>query len=255
MAPSKTRLTILRLLPLLVFLSAWEAFVRLYPKWEFYFGAPSEIAFYLFTKTVDGTLIVDTLTTLFETVAGFVLGNLGGLLIGVALWYSKSAFDIAKPYIIALGSAPVFALAPILIVWFGTGIFSKVMIAALSTVFVAMFQAYTGAGQVDERYTSLMRSFGASKWQVFRKVVAPAALVWVISAWRLNVGFALLGAFIGEFISSSQGLGHLILVAGGLFNISLVLCGVLLFTAIALLLNWVISFVEPHLQRSLVRWL
>jgi NitT/TauT family transport system permease protein len=100
-----------------------------------------------------------------------------------------------------------------------------------------------------------MQTFGATKRMVFRKVIAPSAVVWVISAFRINVGFALLGAFIGEFISSNQGLGHLILVASGLFDISLVLCGVLLLICIAFIFNFAISRIESPLKRLIVRWL
>jgi NitT/TauT family transport system permease protein len=129
------------------------------------------------------------------------------------------------------------------------------MIATLSTVFIALLQAYTGASEVSPDYLRLMRTFGANKNQTFRKVIAPASIVWVMSAFRLNVGFAILGAFIGEFISSNRGLGHLILVASGLFDISLVLCGVLLLICTALILNFAISKIEAPLKHLVVRYL
>jgi NitT/TauT family transport system permease protein len=133
--------------------------------------------------------------------------------------------------------------------------FSKIMIAALSTVFVALMQAYTGATEVSSDYLRLMKTFGATQGQTFRKVVAPSSIVWVISAFRLNVGFAILGAFIGEFISSSAGLGHLILVASGLFDISLVLCGVILLSGLAFILYFLVGQLEPRLKRFVVAYL
>lgn len=172
--------------------------------------------------------------------------------IGLGLWYSKLAFVMARPYVIGLGSAPIFAFAPLLIIWFGTGMFSKVMVAALSTVFVALMQSYTGASEVSNDYLRLMRTFGATQGQTFRKVVAPSSIVWVLSAFRLNVGFAILGAFIGEFISSSSGLGHLILVASGLFDISLMLCGVVLLSGLAFVLYFLVGQLEPRLKRFVV---
>ena len=222
---------------------------------EFFFGRPSRIAVYIASRLFDGSLEADSAATVIEAVCGFLIGNIAGILVGLALWYSKVAFEVSRPFITALGSAPMFALAPLLVVWFGTGLYSKIMIAALSTFFVALLQAYTGAEEVSRDYLRLMASLGASKTQTFRKVVAPSAIVWVVSAMRLNVGFALLGAFIGEFISSEVGLGHMILVASGLFNMSLVLCGVLAFIVIALLLNWSIGHSEPYLKRIVVRYL
>lgn len=242
-----------QLLPAIVFVGIWEAAVKLRPDLKFFFGAPSEISQYFLSRTLDGSLPLDTAITLFEAVVGFLIGNIVGCSIGMMLWYSRVAMLISKPYIVAFGAAPIFALAPILIVWFGTGIFSKIMTAALSTVFVALFHAYSGAVAVDKRYTILMQSLGASKIQTFRKLIAPAVVVWVVAALRLNVGFALLGAFIGEFLSSSRGLGHLILSASGLFNTSLLLCGVGAFVLTAIALSAVISWFEPHLQRAIVR--
>ena len=241
--------------PLIAFILLWEFFVRADAKLIFFFGLPSKIGAYLFSKTIDGSLPIDFTTTFIEALSGFIIGNLLGTLIGLSLWYSKTAFVISRPYIIALGSAPIFALAPLLIIWFGTELFSKIMIATLSTVFIALLQAYTGASEVSNDYLRLMKTFGANKNQTFRKVIAPSSIVWVISAFRINVGFAILGAFIGEFISSSRGLGHLILVASGLFDISLVLCGVLLLICMALIFNFVISRIESPLKRLVVKHL
>jgi NitT/TauT family transport system permease protein len=241
-------------IPLIVFVIVWELLTRDQHR-AFFFGEPAKIVAYFIARIRDGSLVLDTATTLAEAGAGFLLGNVVGTALGLALWYSKTAFALARPYIIALGSAPIFALAPLLIIWFGTGIFSKIMIAALSTVFVALMQAYTGAGQVTADYLRLMRTFGATKHQTFRKTVAPAAIVWVTSAFKLNVGFALLGAFIGEFISSNRGLGHLIVVASGLFDISLVLCAVFMLTLIALVLTWFVEVLEAPLKRVVVKYL
>lgn len=244
---------VLRLIPLVVFVLLWEFLVRGDKQRIFYFGLPSNIWNYIVTKLSDGTLVNDFMTTLSETLLGFLLGNFIGTIIGLSLWFSSRAFAISKPYIIALGSAPIFALAPLMIIWFGTGMYSKVMMATLSTVFVALFQAYSGAAEVDKNYIKLMKSMNASKIQVFRKVIAPSSIVWVASAFKLNIGFALLGAFIGEYISSNAGLGHLILVASGLFDISLVLTGVLMLIIIAISLNYIVGKLEQPIKKAIVK--
>ncbi|MEX0315151.1 MAG: ABC transporter permease [Allomuricauda sp.] len=247
------KLFVYRLIPLVLFILVWEFSIRDDKELIFYFGLPSKIGYYVISKILDGSLINDFIVTFSETVVGFFLGNLIGTIIGLSLWFSKRAFRISKPYIIALGSAPIFALAPIIIIWFGTGMFSKVMMATLSTLFVALFQAYAGAAEVDNNYIKLMRTMNASKLQIFQKVIAPSSLVWVISAFKINVGFALLGAFIGEFISSNEGLGHLILVASGLFDISLVLTGVIMMAFIAIILNFLVSKLENPLKKLIVK--
>lgn len=244
-----------RLLPLLAFLCFWELATRKDPSAAFFFGSPGRIAAYIVHKTMDGSLPRDTGVTFVEAALGFILGNVFGTILGLGLWYSKLAMAIAKPYVIALGAAPIFAFAPLLIVWFGTGMFSKVMIATLSTVFVALMQSYTGASEVSNDYLRLMKTFGATQGQTFRKVVAPSSIVWVTNGFRLNVGFAILGAFIGEFVSSNAGLGHLILVASGLFDISLVLCGVVMLSALALFLYFLVGQLEPRLKRLAVAYL
>jgi NitT/TauT family transport system permease protein len=244
-----------RALPLLVLLLAWQLAAQSDPGFSFFFGSPSKIGSYLVQKTLDGSLARDVYVTLIEAVVGFLVGNVAGTAIGLGLWYSKLAMAISRPYVIALGAAPIFAFAPLLVIWFGTGMFSKIMIATLSTVFVALTQSYTGASEVSEDFLRLMRTFGATRTQTFRKVVAPASIVWVISGFRLNVGFAILGAFIGEFVSSNVGLGHLILVASGLFDISLVFCGVICLCGLALLLNFLVGQLEQPLRRGIVRYL
>jgi NitT/TauT family transport system permease protein len=243
-----------KLLPGIIFILLWELYIG-YKGSKFYYGLPSEIFDYLINKTIDGSLLYDTSLTLTETIIGFIVGNILGVVIGLSLWFSKTVFNISKPYIVALGSAPIFALAPLMIIWFGTGIFSKIMMATLSTLFIALFQAYSGASEVNPDYIKLLKVYKAPRMQIFRKIIVPSSVVWVISAFKINVGFALLGAFIGEYISSSAGLGHLILVASGLFDISLVLTGVFMMIVIAVLLNFLVGKIEKPLKKVIVKYL
>lgn len=243
-----------KLLPGLIFILIWQFYIG-HKGLEFYYGLPSRIAAYLVKKTLDGSLLYDTFLTSIETIIGFIAGNIIGVAIGLSLWFSKTVFNISKPYIVALGSSPIFALAPLMIIWFGTGIFSKIMMATLSTLFIALFQAYSGASEVNPDYIKLLKVYKAPRMQIFRKIIVPSSVVWVISAFKINVGFALLGAFIGEYISSSAGLGHLILVASGLFDISLVLTGVFMMIAIAILLNYLVGKIEIPLKKAIVKFL
>ncbi len=126
---------------------------------------------------------------------------------------------MVEPFVIALGSIPIIALAPIIIIWFGTGLISKVAMSTLSVVIVALVTSYKGAVGVDTDQINLMRTLGASKFQIFRKLVVPASLIDIFAGLKLTVGFALIGAIVGEFMSSSDGLGHAIFKAGSLYII------------------------------------
>jgi NitT/TauT family transport system permease protein len=198
----------------------------------------------------DGSLVHDTLVTGSETLLGFLLGNLIGTVLGLALWYSRFVSRVVQPFIVAVGSIPIVALAPIMIIWFGTGLASKVAMSTLSVVVVALTIAYKGALSVDDDQINLMRTLGASKWQVFRRLVVPASLGDIFGGLKLTIGFALIGAIVGEFMSSSDGLGHAIFKAGSLYIISKVFAALVATIALALVLTAIVGRVE----RLLMPW-
>jgi NitT/TauT family transport system permease protein len=210
----------------------------------FLFSSPIAVGQALVNGLMDGTLIHNTWITFVETILGFLIGNIAGIAAGLGLWTSSTLSRIMKPYIIAFGSVPTFALAPVIIIWFGIGIFSKIMMAALSTVIIALVQSFQGAMSVNEIYLNQMRVFGATKKQTFFKVVVPSSLVWVFSSLKLNIGFALLGAFIGEFISAEAGLGYFILKASGLYDMANVFAGLVCMAILAITLSKLLGLIE-----------
>jgi NitT/TauT family transport system permease protein len=236
-------------LPLLVFLLVWYLFTVGNQQRQFIFSSPEQFYAAFVRLTSSGELFQNAGVTILEALTGFIMGTTLGAIIGLSLWYSRTVAMVARPYITALATVPIFALAPIVIVWFGIGIWSKIMLAFLSTVAVAIVQSYQGAMSVDARYLRLMRVVGASRWQTFRIVVVPSSLIWVINAMRLNIGLALLGAFIGEFISAEEGLGYMIVKASGLYDMATVLVGVAALIIIALALTAGIEQIEKRLLR------
>jgi NitT/TauT family transport system permease protein len=240
----------LRILPLVVFLAAWQIYATMMPDRQFYFSSPVKVAtaFVTFFAQQDG--FRHSFITFFETIVGFMLGNSVGISIGLVLWFSRRVADISKPYLVALGSLPIFALAPVMIVWFGIGIWSKIMMAALSTVIIAIVQSYQGAMNADSRYIRLMKVFKASRLQTFNTIILPSSLIWVFSSIKLNIGAALLGAFIGEFIAAEAGIGYTIVKASGLFNMGLVFSGCIILMMMALLLSGIVHLLE----RRFMRW-
>src|ERR1700688_1464753 len=231
-----------------VLLAFWEYMTSQSSVAAFMFGSPSAIAGFLGQMARDGSLWRDTYVTGLETLLGFVIGNFFGTLIGLLLWYSRFVSRVVEPFVIALGSIPIIALAPIIIIWFGTGLISKVAMSTLSVVIVALVTSYKGAVGVDTDQINLMRTLGASKFQIFLKLVVPASLTDIFAGLKLTVGFALIGAIVGEFMSSSEGLGHAIFKAGSLYIIPKVFAALVATIALALLLTFVVGRVERRLM-------
>lgn len=240
----------LLLAPGLLGLVAWQAVVLAAPRYEFFVGSPLGVLTEGARLFRSGQLLLHAGITATEALAGFLLGTTLGTAIGLGLAGSKTLLFVARPYLMALGALPAFALGPVLIFWLGTGIWSKVALAFLSTLVIAILQAYTGAHEADPNLQNVARAFGGTKLQVFWKVIVPSSAVWVLSGIRLNIGMALLGAFIGEFIASRAGLGHLIIVAEGLYNVNQIWVGILGIIAVALSFQ---AFAYPA-ERLAKRW-
>lgn len=244
-----TGIIVLQVIILCAFLGGWEigawsGFVN-----TFLFSSPSDVVSILISQFRRGDLMINIQVTTYETLMGYLIGAIGGSILGLLLWFSKFVADLASPFIAALGSIPVLAVAPMLIIWFGTGFKSKVVVAAFSCVVVALVNAYQGTEKVDKDQLELFRSFRATKMQIFRKLIIPASTPWLMVSLKLNVGFALIGAIVGEFISANAGVGHMIVVAGASFEIGEVLAGVVLVMIMVLVFNLVIGFFEHLLKR------
>jgi NitT/TauT family transport system permease protein len=235
---------------LVAILAVWERATGSLALNAFLFGSPSAIWGHLVSMAQDGTLVRYSAVTGLETLLGFLFGNIIGTVLGLALWYSRFVSRVMQPFIVAVGSIPIVALAPIVIIWFGTGLSSKIAMSTLSVVVVALVIAYKGALSVDDDQVNLMRTLGATKRQIFRKLVVPASLGDIFAGLKLTVGFALIGAIVGEFMSSSEGLGHAIFKAGSLYIISKVFAALVATIALALAL----SFLVGKLERFLMPW-
>ena len=211
---------------------------------HFLFGSPLAIWQSLWTNLLHGTLLYDTFLTGVEGISGFVIGIVLGTIAGFLLWYSEFLAAVSKPYITVLGAIPVFAFAPMIIIWFGVGIPMKIALAAFSVFLISLTQSYQGAKNVNKEEYKLLKLYGASRFQILQKVIIPSSLSWVFASMRLNIGFAILGAFIGEFISSDAGVGHFMLTAGSLYDIPSVFAGGVMLVLLSLLLTWVVTLVE-----------
>ncbi|HTA99738.1 MAG TPA: ABC transporter permease [Bradyrhizobium sp.] len=228
----------------IAFFALWEIGVRVGWISAFLVGSPSGIFSLAYKLIGSGELLSDTYYTLFEAILGFVIGTVFGSLLGLALWYSVFVARLVEPFIVAINSVPKIALAPIVILWFGTGLVSKVALSVSLTAIVALIAAYQAAKDADVDLQSLLISMGASKHQVFYKAVVPSTLPAIIATFRINVGFGLVGAVVGEFISSQRGLGHMIYTASSLYDLNSVWVGLFTLMIVGFALYYVIDMVE-----------
>jgi NitT/TauT family transport system permease protein len=231
------------------FFALWEIGVRVGWISAFLVGSPSGIFEFAYKMLLSGELLSDTWYTLFEAILGFIIGTIVGSFLGLALWYSVFVARLVEPFIVAINSVPKIALAPIIVLWFGTGLVSKVALSVSLTAIVALSAAYQAAKDADVDLQSLLISMGADKHQIFFKAVAPSTLPSIIATFRINVGFGLVGAVVGEFISSQRGLGHLIYNASSLYDLNTVWVG--LFT---LIMGFVLYYVIDIIERTSLPW-
>jgi NitT/TauT family transport system permease protein len=217
----------------------------------FFWSKPSDIYATLVKFFTAGDAWTDIEYTFGSTILGFVLGTAAGSLLGLSFWWSRNYAAIAQPYMICFHSLPKLALAPLVILIFGLGLASKVAIATALTVIVSALTTYAGVKALDADQERLFYSLGASRMQVFRKLVVPFCLPWIISVLRVNIGLALTGAIVGEFIASQHGLGRAILYAGNTYDIALVWVAALVLSTLAVVMYAAVSWLEHILRKGI----
>ena len=213
----------------------------------FFFGKPVEVLKVVWAWFTSGKIYPHLGITLLETILAFIAGSVLGLLIGLWLALAPLASALADPYIKALNAMPRVILAPIFAVWFGLGVTSKVALGVTLVFFVVFFNVYQGVKEVSPMVLANARMLGASPRQLLRNIYLPSATAWVFSSLHTSVGMAFVGAVVGEYLGSAKGVGYLILQAEGVFDINTVLAGILVLTAFALLLDWLVTRVETRL--------
>jgi NitT/TauT family transport system permease protein len=217
---------------------------------SFFFGEPLVVAGRVWSWFVTERDIYRHLwVTLVETLLAFGIGSVLGLLAGLWLALQPMASALLEPYIKAMNSMPRIILAPIFAVWFGLGIGSKVALGVTLVFFIVFFNVYQGVKEVSPVVLANARMLGASQRQLLRHVYLPSATAWVFSSLHNSVGLAFVGAVVGEYLGSSQGVGYLILQAEGSFDINTVMAGILVLTAFALALDAVVTRIEKKLMK------
>ncbi len=195
----------------------------------------------------NGSLMRHSLITLGEVLFGLALGVTLATVQGYFLAKSRLVERLLSPYIVASQSVPIVAIAPLLVIWFGSGLTSKVLICALIVFFPVLVNTIVGLRSVPEELRELMRSLHASRWQTFKYLEVPAALPIFLGGLRIGATLAVIGAVVGEFAGSDRGLGFLISVGRGQFDTTLVFVAVFTLIAMAMILYGLVGWLEGHL--------
>lgn len=238
------RITFFRLLILVLFLFLWEFTTRYGYVDIFFFSSPTAILRYLYEMILDFSFFRHTGITLLETIVSFLLVTFFSLALATLLWYYNSLSKILEPYLVVLNSLPKSALAPLLIVWLGTG--SKtIIVAGISVaVFGSIISLYTGFCQADEDMLKLIYTLGGNRRNALFKVILPSSIPMILSNMKVNIGLSLVGVIIGEFLAARQGLGYLIIYGSQVFQLNMVITSIMILCAIAMLLYKILQTLE-----------
>jgi len=231
-------------------LALWQTLVSLKILDAFFVSRPSDIAQRVAAWVVSGSLWRHLGTTLEESLLGLLIGSALGISFGFSLGRSPFLARILDPYIKGLNAVPRVVLAPLFLLWFGLGIWSKVALAVTLVFFVMFFNTYQGVRDADRVLIDNARMLGASEGQLVRHVLIPSALTWIFSSLQTSLGFAMVGAVVGEYLGATRGLGYVISQAEGTFDTTGVFAGM---TVLAIVVV-IVSALVTRLERWLLRW-
>lgn len=240
---------VFRFLIITVFLVVWELLARFKIINTFLFSSPSSVVTTLMGLIKENNLFSHIGITLYEVMVSFLVATVIGLIVATLFWRFEIASRIMDPYITILNSLPKVALGPLLIIWVGASINSIIFMALLISTFITIINIYNGFMSVNSSYITLMKSFKASKWQIFWKVILPSNYKTILAALKINVSMSLIGVIMGELLVSKSGLGYLIMYGSQVFNINLVITSVVILGVISYLMYFVIDKFEQKIKR------
>jgi NitT/TauT family transport system permease protein len=231
-------------------LAVWESI----PLWytlprgmALFFTTPSKIAAAFYALLLNGEIEKHFYVSAVAFLAGLGLSIIVGLPLGLIMGRSSTLENLLDPYVTAANATPRIVFLPLLILWFGIGIWSKILIVFAGAVFPLLINTYVGVKNVNRVLVNVVRSFGASEWQLMKVVVLPNSVPYIIAGLRLAIGRAILGVVVGEFFGSSQGLGYMIASAATNYKVDVVFVGVAIFMALSVTLTLVVKHVESRL--------
>ena len=249
---AQIKLTLLQVLVAIVAVALWHVLTT-YPVFgkillpPFFFSNPVDVADQIFVWFATGVIWKHLWATLIESILAFVIGSIGGVLVG--FWFARQprVAAVFDPYVKMMNALPRVVLAPIFALWLGLGIWSKVALGFTLVFFIVFFNVYQGVKEVSPTVLANARMLGMSERQLMRHVYWPSALSWMFSSLHTSVGFAVVGAVVGEYLGAAAGLGYLIQQAEGVFDVAGVFAGMFVLAAFVIMIDWLVTLVEKRL--------
>lgn len=240
-----------RALCLVLVIALWEWASREEIIDSFIFSSPSEIVSCFWRMAKDHSIFHHIGVTLGETLLSFGLSVVIGLMAAVLLWAAKGVAKVLEPYLVVLNSLPKSALAPLLIVWLGANTRTIIVVGVSLAVFGTILNLYTGFQEVDKEQIKLIYTLGGGKRHALTKVIVPSTVPLLVSVMKVNIGLSLVGVVIGEFLAADAGLGYLIIYGSQVFQLNLVMTGIIILCVIAFVLYQGIALLEKRMNRQI----
>ena len=244
---NKLFVILMQILIVVIFLISWEILANKKILNPFIFSSPSRIIITIKNLFLEGSLITHILTTLYEIVLAFFIGIASGFLIAILLYEVKTLAKILDPL---LNSLPKVALGPIIIIWAGANTKAIIVMALLINLIVSIVNIYNGFLGTDEIKIKLLQSFGATKGQILRYLVIPGSKRTIISSLKLNISMTLIGVIMGEFLVSKKGIGYLIIYGTQVFNLNVVMAGIVILIILSFIIYEGVSLLEKRLLQE-----
>ena len=242
----KITIILLQFALLISFIGLWELLGHFGVINTFLVSKPSSIFILLNEYLVTGEIFKHIKISLIETLLGLIIGTVLGLLIAIVLWWFPYLYKILDPFLLVINSLPKTALAPILIIWAGTGIKGIVVVAISLSLVITILSGYQYFISVDPNQIKMMKAFKASKFQILTKLVLPSNVANIINIIKINIGMSWVGVIVGEFLVSREGIGYLVVYGGQVFKLDLVMMGVLILGILALIMYLLLNFIEKY---------
>lgn len=241
-----------RIFIIFTFFITWEIFADYKIINTFLFSSPSKVINTSINLIGNGELIKHISITLYEVLLSFLLSSFLGFLVAIILWNNKLFSKVMDPFITVLNSLPKVALGPLIIIWVGASINSIIFMALMISIFVTILTIYQGFISVNNNYVVMLKSFGASKWQIFRKIVLPNSLDSIMASLKINISMSLIGVIMGELLVSKNGLGYLIMYGSQVFQIDLVITSVFILGIISYVMYYLLHLMEILVVKKII---
>lgn len=244
---NKLLVLITQLAILLIFILGWQYLADKNMINTFITSSPAKVLNTIISLYKSNDLFHHIWITSYETIISFLLGTILGIFIAIILWYNKFISKVIDPYLTILNSLPKVSLGPILIIWVGANINAIIVMAMLVSVIVTIITVYNGFKSTDITKINLLKSFGATKWQMLKYLVLPANYPTIISSLKINISMSLIGVIMGELLVSKSGIGYLIMYGSQVFNLNLVISGIIILMVVSYIMYIIISYIEKIL--------